>query len=295
MTKLNITPFTIEQALAFNDQDLINGFIVGDNNYGLRQVRSFSLEDIELLRSKTTKNIYVAVNKILHNHEFETLKPYLIRLEKIKVDGIIISDIGILQFCKKNNINLNFIYNTETTITNKSFATLANNVGIQMLEVAKEITLKEITEIANQNSAKISINIHGHIYMYQSIRKMIDNYETVIGNKLPEKDYYLYDEERQLYYPLIQNEQGTHVLASTDLCMISKLDKLKTSNVDFYKIDGFAYKPNDYVKIVNLYIKALNLEPDEYEESKQDLEKAAQAIDSTKKYGTGFYFKKTIY
>ncbi len=108
-----------------------------------------------------------------------------------------------------------------------------------------------------------------------------------------QRDYYLYDQERNLHYPIVQNEQGTHLLASVDVSMINRLDRLVGNNIDYFRIDGFGYKKDEYLAIVKLYLEALADE--NYLDNKQTYADRIKTVVPHKSMGTGFYFKKTIY
>ncbi len=299
MNKLYVTPYSIEHAQNLEKNQEICGFVIGDNTFGLRQVRNFDLAMIEALKYNSTKMIFVAVTKLFHNNELEKLEEYLIQLAKINVDYIIFSDFAVLNLIKKNNLNIKLMYSTETTITNQYFTEYAKEIGVDCVDVAKEITLKEIAQITENKKSQVAINIHSHLYMYQSVRKMITNYGDVQNNTYAkDKDYYLFDEERNVYYPLVENEQGTHLLASNDICMINHLDKLLTLDVDFYKLDAFCYKEDEFNNILKLYIKAIKMyESDHnlYSENKREFLSDVKNVAKHKKMGTGFYFKKTVF
>lgn len=299
MNKLYVTPFSVEHAKKLETINEIIGFVVGDNTFGLRQVRNFDLAAIEQLKINTEKLVFVAVTKLFHNHELEKLEKYLIELDQINADYVIFSDFAVLNLIKKNNLKLKVLYSTETTITNKYFTEYAKEIGVDGVDVAKEITLKEIAEIAENKQSQVAINIHSHIYMYQSVRKMITNYGDVQNQKYDkEKDYYLFDEERGVYYPIVENEQGTHLLASNDICMINHLDKLLALDVDFYKLDAFGYKQAEFDQILALYLTAINMceaDQDLYVQKKREFLSDVKAVAEHKKMGTGFYFKKTVF
>ncbi len=299
MHKLTITPFNIEHAIKWNESEMIEGFIVGSNTFGLRQITNFDLEMIAELRHITNKKIFVNVTKLIHNHELEGLKKYLLELGKIKIDYIIFSDFAVLNLINQLELDVKTIYSTETTITNNSFTEFASEIGVNGVDLAKEITYQEIQEIAENKQSEVMINIHSHIYMYQSVRKMITNYQNIQKRDYDlKRDYYLYDEERNNYYPLVENQQGTHLLASNDLCTINHLDKINTLNVDYLIMNGFGYTKTTFDQIINLYIEAYLLlldDSEKYTEQKREYLNQIKALVPHKKMGTGFYFKKTIY
>ncbi len=299
MNRLYVTPYSVKHAKKLEVINEISGFVVGDNTFGLRQVRNFDLQMIKELKLNSNKLIFVAITKLFHNHELAALEKYLIELAGAGVDYVIFSDFAVLNLIKKNNLKLKLLYSTETTITNKYFTEYAKEIGVDGVDVAKEITLKEIAEIVENKQSKVAINIHSHLYMYQSVRKMITNYGDVQSQSYSqEKEYYLFDEERNVYYPLVENEQGTHLLASNDICMINHLDKLLDLDVDFLKLDAFGYKEAEFDEILSLYLDAIQMyeeNPELYVKNHAYFLHKVKEIVEHKKMGTGFYFKKTVF
>lgn len=299
MQKITMTPYSVEHALKWEKNEMIKGYLVGSNRFGLRQIANFDLDAITNLRQQTKKQVIVNVTKIIHNHELSELTDYLIALDKLAVDYIIFSDFAVYNIIKNNGLTLKTIYSTETTITNNSFTKFAHDLGISGVDLAKEITYQEIKEITDNKQCQVMINLHSHIYMYQSVRKLISNYATVQNQEYDlDREYYLYDEERNNYYPLIENMQGTHLLSSSDLCLINHLDKVATLNTDFLVINGFGYRESIFDQIITLYLEAieqLESNSEEYKNKKREYLTAVKALVPHKKMGTGFYFKKTIY
>lgn len=302
-TKLSLHAFSPIHAKSIiaNNSQIMDKIIVGNNKFGLRQVSNFSLEDIKVVADFAHKfeiKCYVAVNKLIHNNELDELSDYLISLEQIEVDGVIFSDLAIPFIIEQNNINLESIYSTETTITNSSFSRFAKENNITGIETAKEITLDEVNEIARDKASQIMVQIHGHMYMYQSIRRMVDNFSQFQNRDMNSEDMYLYDSERKRAYPLIQNEQGTHMLSSNNVAMIHKLDELDLENIDSLRIDPLLYTPSQYNQICELYVEALNqLKVDSviYKSQAREYLKRLKQIKKEQKYGTGFFYKKTMF
>lgn len=302
-SKLSLHAFSPIHAKSIiaNHSEMMDKIIVGANEFGLRQVSNFSLEDIEVVVNFAHEfgvKCYVAVNKLLHNRELEGITSYLEKLAAISVDGVIFSDLAVPFILESNNINLETIYSTETTITNNSFTRFAQANGLTGVETAKEITLDEVNEIARTKSSEVQVQIHGHMYMYQSIRQMVDNFSQFQGQDMSAEEMYLYDTERKRAYPLIQNEQGTHMLASNNLAMINKLDELDLDNIDSLRIDPLLYSPSEYNQIVELYVealKALEADRDQYIAEARSYLKRLKTIKQGQKYGTGFFYKKTMF
>lgn len=303
MSKLSLHAFSPIHAKSIiaNYSEVMDKVIVGSNQFGLRQVANFSLDDIKVVADFAHKfevECFTCVNKLMHNKELDELEQYLISLDSIGVDGVIFSDLSVPFILEKIGSKMKSIYSTETTITNSSFTRFANNNSIYGIETAKEITLDEVNEIANEKSSHVMVQIHGHLYMYQSIRRMVDNFSEFQNKDMNREELYLYDEERKRTYPLIQNEQGTHMLANNNLAMVHKLDGLDLGAIDSLRIDPLLYTPTQYNQIVELYVKALKQLSNDIEMYKKDARsylKVLKTIKPEQKYGTGFFYKKTMF
>ena len=140
---------------------------------------------------------------------------------------------------------------------------------------------------------------HGHIYMYQSLRPLISNYQNYQQQSFDlNEEFYLYDSERDVHYPIIENEQGTHILASSDLCTIHKLHDLADLNLEYVKLDSFLYKNSDFKQILNLYVEAYELlinDSNQYQQIAKTYLEKVEAICPYKKFQTGFLYKRTVY
>lgn len=279
--------------------DAIGALVVGHNHYALRCNGDFTLEMIEALVKASHKPIVVNLNKLYHNDQLDELRAYVQSLNQIGVKYLCVADLGVCNLIDELGLKFEVIYNTETTITNHYFSTLSSWLGFSGIEVAKEITLKEIEAICQQKASIVGMSGHGQLYMYQSVRPLISNYQTIQQHSFElGQEFYLYDQERDRYYPVIENEQGTHILASNDLCVIHKLNDLMKLNLDYVKLDSFLYKNSDFLVIVKLYVEAYNEminEPESYKQHRKNYLQRVEAICNYKTYSTGFLYKRTIY
>lgn len=303
MSKFTIHAFNPIHAksLIANNSQYIDKIIVGSNRFGLRQVSEFSLDEIEVVANFAHKfdvKCFVAVNKIMHNSELDELARYLESIAEISVDGVMFSDLAVKYIIAENNLKLKAMYSTETTITNTSFTRFAKQGSINAIEVAKEITLDEVNQIAENKECCVSVQVHGHMYMYQSIRNIVDNFSEYQGKEMKRESMQLYDPERKKSYPLIQNDQGTHMLASHNIAMIHKLNDFNLDAIDSLRIDPLLYTPSEYSQIVSLYIEAyiqLTEDAEKYIATSRDYLKRLKMIKEGQKYSTGFFYKKTMF
>lgn len=300
MWKFNVVLNKDQELIKYtNQQDAIGGVIVGDSKYCYRQMADFSIDEIKQLVDNLEKTVIVNINKLFHNQELDGLRQYLQDLSNIGVHDIMVADLAIAQLVEELNLQFNIIYTTETTITNQYFTDFAKQCGIRGIELAKEITLDEVAEIVNNKKCQVGIAGHGQLYMYQSMRPLLTNYFELQQMEIDaDKQYYLYDSERDVYYPIGETQEGTHILASNDVCMIHKLNDLVALDLDYVKLDGYLYKSSDYLTIIKLYIEALTLcqmDPDAYKIKARDYLKQIKNICQYKQFSTGFFYKKTVY
>lgn len=305
MSKLTVTVSEIQNMQIFNEMKAIKRYIVGDNHFGMRLSKNFTVAEIKTiveLAEQKNKEVYVSITKIFHENELDKLKDYLNSLKDLKITGIIFSDFAVYQIMKELNISFKTIYCTDTTITNNSFTELAFDNGINEIELAREITLKEILEINANKKVPLTQTIHGHVYMYHSSRQLVDNYLNFQTDKnniqskefLQKENLYLYDDERKNYYPISQNQTGTHILSSEDFCGIMFIPKLIEEKIENLKLDGFGYKNSDFIKIVKIYNKIISENITDLKILETFKNEIAE-ITPYRKYGNGFMKKPTVY
>lgn len=244
------------------------------------------------------KKVYVTVNILAHNDDFNGMADYIKYLALIKADAVIVSDPGIIQVVKSVAPNLDVHLSTQANCTNKYSAKFWTEQGVKRLILARELSLKEISEIRDFISDDVEIEtfVHGAMCISYSGRCLLSNY---LANRDSNRgacvqacrwEYALCEKNRKgEYYDIQEDERGSYILNSKDLCMIEHLDKLADAGVTSFKIEG-RMKTSYYVaNVVNAYRRAINILntgkfvlPDEL---KNEVYKS-----SHRPYATGFYF-----
>lgn len=271
-------------------------------NYGLRAMSSnFTNEEMEAavqLVHSQNKKAYVTLNIYAHNKDFEGLEEYLKFLEKIKVDAVLVSDLGILSFIKEKAPNLAIHISTQANTTNKYSASFYKKLGAERVVLARELTLEEISEIHKANpDLELEVFIHGAMCISYSGRCLLSNY--LMGRDANHGEcvqacrwkYYLTEEKRlDSHFEIQEDDRGTYIMNSKDLCLIEYLDKLIDSGVYSLKIEGRMKSPYYVGTVVNAYRRAIDsyLEHPEkpYKVSKKLLNELDKA--SHRDYTTGF-------
>ena len=245
---------------------------------------------------------YVTVNILAHNADFDGLLDYLKYLDSVKVDGVIVSDLGIAHLVKEYT-NLELHVSTQANVTNKESAKMWVKIGAKRLVLARELSIQEIKEIKEAVGDDIDIECfcHGAMCISYSGRCLLSNY--FVGRDSNKGacaqpcrwNYALMSKYEQSdvegYYPIQEDERGTYILNSKDMCLVNYLDKLVDAGVTSFKIEGRMKSPYYVATTVNCYKRALNNllnnKRADFDYVKE-LEKSSHRL-----FTTGFYFNDT--
>ncbi len=266
--------------------------------FGLRAFAgNFTNEEIEKaveIAHERGKKVYITLNIIAHDKDFEGLKDYLKFLESAKVDAVIVADLGMLQFIRVHAPMLNVHVSTQANIINSYSANLMAELGAKRLILARELSLEEIKKIRQSVSPKVEIEVfvHGAMCMAYSGRCLLSNYLTGRDSNHGECvqacrwKYLVREVNRDDELEVQEDEKGSYIFNSKDLNMLPYLGELKEIGVDSVKIEGRMKSVYYVATVVNAYRRALDMLPKKpTDELCRELMKA-----SHRKYTTGFYF-----
>ncbi|KUO77572.1 MAG: peptidase U32 [Clostridia bacterium BRH_c25] len=279
---------------------------IGGDKYGLRAAAgNFTINEIkegaDYAHAKG-KKLYVTVNIIPHNEDLEGLPEYLKELEDTGADALIVSDPSIIMTAKEVVPEMELHLSTQASNTNYKSAGFWHRLGIKRIVLARELSFEEIRETIDKSpeSLEYEVFVHGAMCMAYSGRCLLSNY--MVGRDANRGEcaqpcrykYYLVEEKRPgQYMPIDEDERGTYIFNSRDLCMIEYIPELVKLGVRSLKIEG-RMKSSYYVaSVVRAYRLALDsyLEnPEGYEFKKEWLDELSKA--SHREFGTGFYFGK---
>ena len=236
---------------------------IGGQRFGLRaSADNFSVEDmkegLEYAHKRNCK-VYVTVNIIPHNHDLVGLPEYIMQLEEIGVDALIVSDPGIFSIVRKVAPNMEIHISTQANNTNYQSAIFWHELGAKRVVIARELSLEEISEIAAKTPQSLDIEafVHGAMCISYSGRCLLSGYMT--GRDSNKGDcaqacrwkYHLMEEKRPgEFYPVYEDEKGTYIFNSKDLCMIEHISELIKAGIYSFKIEG-RMKSSFYVATLN--------------------------------------------
>ncbi|MGL5440637.1 MAG: peptidase U32 family protein [Filifactoraceae bacterium] len=279
---------------------------IGGSMLGLRTAsKNFTddemIEGLDFAHSHNVK-VYVTVNIIAHNKDFNGIESYLKNLEKLGVDALIVADPGILMIAKNVIPNMELHLSTQANNTNSHSAKFWHYQGVKRIVVARELSLEEIKDIVNTtpNTLEIEAFVHGAMCMSYSGRCLISNYMTGRDANHGECaqpcrwNYSLVEKTRPgEYYPIEEDENGTYFFNSKDLCMIEHIPELIESGVMSLKIEGRVKTPFYVATVIRAYRMAIDKyyeNPKEYKFKSEWLDELMKA--SYRDYTTGFFFGK---
>jgi len=301
-----VSPINLEEMKLLADAGA-DAFVVGDSRFALCARGSFTkseLEDAVSYAKTSNKKVYLLIDAIFPNALLSELEIYLTEVADIAFDGIRLADPGALMLAKAILPSIEIQLVDAMMLTNYFTVNYWAKKGVKRGRIAYELTLEEVQEIKKSANCQAEVLIQGAPLMFTSRRRLVENYldfKRTIGKDitLSTKSNHLFDEERNLYYPIVENEHGTHIYGGSDVCMIDALDEFASVGLDALYIEGFTYETQDLVKIVELYktaIQLLNDDPSKYAQAGPILYAEVEKYKSSKRQlDRGFYYKPTIY
>ncbi|MBU5225645.1 U32 family peptidase [Clostridium senegalense] len=245
------------------------------------------------------KKVYVTLNVFPHNEDLEGLEEYLKELYELGTDAIIVSDPGIIMTAREVVPELEIHLSTQANNVNYKSAIFWHKQGVKRIVLARELTLEEVTDIKNKipESLDLEIFVHGSMCMSYSGRCLLSNYMTGRDSNRGacaqpcRYKYKLVEEKRnEEYFPIMEDDRGTYIMNSKDLCMIEYIPELvKTGSVSL-KIEGRMKSAYYVATVVKAYKEALDTymkDPEGYKFNPKWLQQLDRP--SHRKYYTGFY------
>lgn len=257
---------------------------------GLKEAAGF-------VRSKN-KKLYITINIFPHNRDIPLIKEHLAFLKTITPDALIISDPGVFEMVSEIMPEVPVHISTQANTTNFRSARFWEKLGARRIVLSRELSLDEIRQVRDQVSLELECFVHGSMCISYSGRCYMSSFlNNRSGNRgectnTCRWNYALMEESRPgEYLPVYENDRGTYVMSSRDLCMIEHLDKLADAGVTSFKIEGRMKGINYVAGVIKTYREAVDsLSQRPYEIKKQWLQELAMS--SNRGFTTGMFFGK---
>ena len=280
---------------------------LGGEAFGLRaKAKNFTLEEIregiDFAHSHGVK-VYITANILAHNGDLPGVEAYFSELRELKPDALIISDPGVFAIARRVCPEIDIHISTQANNTNYGTYRFWWELGARRVVSARELSLEEIREIRDRIPEEMEIEsfIHGAMCISYSGRCLLSNFLT--GRDANQGacthpcrwKYSLVEETRPgEYFPVMENDRGTFIFNSKDLCMIEHIPEMVEAGIDSFKIEG-RMKTALYVATVTrayrLAIDAFRRDPEEYRANlawyREEIGKC-----TNREFTTGFYFGK---
>lgn len=279
---------------------------LGGTSFSLRaKAKNFDKDEmregVEFAHSHGVK-VYVTCNIFAHNEDFEHMAEYFKQLQELEVDAILVADPGVFALAREVIPDMDIHISTQANNTNYHSALFWKKLGATRVVMARELSLKEIRGIAdNIGDMEIESFVHGAMCISYSGRCLLSNYLT--GRDANKGacshpcrwEYYVTEKTRPgEYMPIVEDDRGTFIFNSKDLCMIQHIPELDEAGVYSLKLEG-RIKTSFYVgTVVRAYREAIDdyLKDPALYESKKEYYLSEVAKASYRGFTTGFYYGK---
>ena len=245
---------------------------------------------------------HMTLNVYAHNEDIEPLKEYLQKIKDIPIDAFIVSDPSVIMLLKDAIPDAEIHLSTQANMTNYVTANFWRSQGVKRLVLARELTLDEVKEIRRNlpEDTELETFVHGAMCISYSGRCLLSNFMTERDANRGECAHpcrykYRLEEEKRPgeYWPVDEDNRGTYIFNSKDMCMLEYLPELIEAGIASFKIEGRMKSIFYIAHVLNAYRKAIDAyyeNPAEYKFNPLWFEEMCKA--SHREFTTAFYFNK---
>ncbi len=280
---------------------------IGGEAFGLRaKAKNFTMQEMKEgidFAHQNHKSVFVTANILAHNSDLEGAKKYFEELKEIKPDALIIADPGMFSLAKRICPEIEIHISTQANNTNFETYRFWGELGVKRVVAARELSLEEIKEIRKHIPGDLEIEafVHGAMCISYSGRCLLSNYFTGRDANRgacthPCRWKYAIVEETRPgeYLPVYENERGTYIFNSRDLCMIGHIPELAEAGIDSFKVEGRMKTALYVATVARTYRKAIDdyfTSPAIYEANKSwYTDEIAKC--TYRQFTTGFFYGK---
>ncbi len=246
------------------------------------------------------KKVYVTVNIFPHNDDLVHLPDYLRSLADMGADALLVADLGVFTICRDVVPEMELHVSTQANSTNWSAVNAWQKLGAKRIVLAREMSLREIREIRAKTTADLEMFIHGAMCISYSGRCLLSSYFTGRDSnrgscaQCCRWKYALVEETRPgQYFPIEEDERGTYIMNSKDMCLLPHLADVIESGVNSLKIEGRMKSVHYVASVVKAYRQAIDAYFDDPEHFTVDPAWTEELTKvSHRAYTTGFYYRQ---
>ena len=279
MTKIITIPFSLNEIE--KTKKLVDGFIIGIKDMSVNINYCIDINELALLNTINDKDIFISLNKNMHNKDLKKVKEILLKLNSYNIKGVLYYDVGVLNIYNSLDLNYDLVWSQEHLTTNYNTINYWNSFGVNYAYISSDITEEEIIEITKNSKAKLMVNLFGYLPMFVSKRHIVKNYLEYFN--LSDNSKINYMEKENKIYPIIDSNIGTQVYSN------NILNGIKTKlniDVDYVVLNSFDIELDKFISVID-YFK--NVNRDNVEEYNNKMNNMFVNVDY------GFLNTKTIY
>lgn len=248
------------------------------------------------------KKAYLTTNIYAHNEDLEPFEEYMEKIKDIPIDAFIVSDPGVMLIIKEAIPEAEIHLSTQANMTNLKTAKFWHQQGVKRIVLARELTFEEIRKISETipKDMEIEAFVHGAMCISYSGRCLLSNFMIERDANKGECahpcrwKYHLVEEKRPgEYYEIDEDERGTYIMNSRDLCMIEHIKEVIEAGIASAKLEGRMKSVFYVATIVSAYRKAIDAyyeNPESYKFNPEWMDELLKV--SHREFTTGFYFNK---
>ncbi len=276
---------------------------LADQRFSLRNFsENFSPAELKQAAAFTKKNgikMYVACNIFSRTTEAHDIRDYLNSLERLEPDAVIVADPGVFLIARETIPHIPLHLSTQANTTNLNAVRFWENLGVKRVNLARELSLNEIKKITSQCAMETEAFVHGAVCVSYSGRCLLSRFLSDRDSNRGQCShpcrwqYTVCEEQRPgQYLPIAEDERGTYLFNSKDLCMVEHLDKMIAAGLTALKIEGRMKSIHYLASTVKTYREAIDAyyaDPEKYAVRQRWLE-MLEAV-SLRGYSTNFYLE----
>lgn len=266
--------------------DKFDAVMVGLESLSINMPTYYNYEEflsIYNICKENKKEVFVALNKNMHNKDLDYLKEMMFKLDKLDIEGIMYYDIALVNIKLENNLKTPLVWGQEHLTTNYITSNFWSKFGSSYTLVSSEITKEEIFEMKKNSLSKLIVTVFGYLPMFVSERHLVKNYLKTFSLEDDSKINYI--EKEGNIYPIIDNEYGTTSFSSHILNGINEVLDFKKSDIGYILLNSFLVEDDKFSMVLDLFNNVNENNLDEY----------SKKIESSFNTDYGFLNKETIY
>lgn len=261
-------------------KDKVDGFIIGIKDYSVNANLYIDLSNLSMLND-IDKDIFILLNKNLHNSDLKEVKEIMIKLNDYNIKGLMYYDIAVLNMYNNLDLKYELVCSQEHLSTNYQTINYWNKFGVKYTYLSSDITIEEIKEISKNSKTKLIVNLFGYLPMFVSKRHIVKNYLNYFN--LKDSSNINYIEKENNIYPILDNNIGTVCYSSNILNGIKSSIEI---DVDYVVLNSFNIELDKFLSVIDMFRSVTQYNALEYDKNINNMFRNTDY---------GFLYKKTIY